>query len=383
MGQPDTAKERELAAALADAIRHGGDIEEALDAGANPYVNPTGITTIVRHREYIPETPLEWAALRGRADLLPRFLEMPGELAEGRPEKLLGMAALGCSMEALEILVEALGDPLDYSHAFAYCIYRGFTQGALYLYDRGALDMCEGWIATSSKFEHFLLRYSHFNGPPTFEASEDFFAYLFSLVRLDAVLNARKVPLSNIEERCCTLAALAKRGMLTAELYQQYAERAILFDRCDLLPFLDSISGFDAIETFSAYPWGKKRSWVIPGMSEDKVDFVSRIMGPEYRFTISSRFLMGKSSVKALVAHSDAEHVLHPDLLVRYLIHTRLTSELYEVADWGFITQENIDEHLAFAQQCENTEAVALLLDYRNSHSGGKDPFEDVSAASL
>lgn len=384
MGLQSTDEQRKLAGELADAIRNAnGKIDALLEAGADPYVNPTGVTTRVRFRELVPETSLEWAALRGQRALVERFLAMPGELDEYRIEKLFGMAALGKSMPVMEYLYGRYSDVLDLSRSFAYCINRGFTDGALFLYERSAFESCASWIEDSSDFNRFLMRYSHYNGPPTFDAGDDFFAYLFPLARIDAILHARKVELANMKMRCFTLAALVKRGMNAGGFYEQYAERAILFDRCDILPFLDSIFGCDALDVFGRYSTHRKSLWVSPGMSADKVEFVSRIMGPDYRFSIGPNFLMGVSSVKALVAHSDAEHVRHPALLVRYLIDTGQGDTLAEVLDWGGITQENIDEHLQFARERGNTRIVAMLMDYRNEHFDGEDPFDALSASVL
>lgn len=379
-----TEEQRKLAAELTDAIRYSrDDIDALLDAGADPYVNPTGITTRVRFRVLVPETALEWAAIRDRPELVERFLLMPGEIDDYRIEKLFGMAALGKSLSTLALLYERYGESLDLSRAFAYCINRGYTEGAVFLFERGAFDMCTDWIASSSEFDRFLMRYSQLNGPPSFDAGDDFFAYLFPLARIDAILHSRKVELANMKTRCFTLAELVKRGMKSDEFYCQYAERAILFDRCDVLPFLDSIFGCDALEVFGQYPMSRKGLWITRGMSPDKVEFVSKIMGPDYRFTISAGFLMGISSVKALIAHSDAEHVRHPALLVRYLIHMGLADTLAEVIDWGGVTEENFDEHLQFAQELGNTKIIAILMEYRNEHLSEPDPFDALSAQDL
>ena len=384
MNAKPTSEQLDSAKALVEAIRYSGDgIDSLLAHGADPYINVFGITTRVRMREHLPETALEWAALRNRPELVSRFLDMPGELDAEAQSKLLGIASLGCSIESLEIVYDRYKDTLDMSRAFAYCITRGFKQGALFLYERDAFDMCEDWIERSSRFESFLMPYSHFNGMPRIVTTEDFFAYLFPIPRIEAALQSRDIPPANTEKRFRTLDALSKKGMLTLEIYSQYAERAILFDRCDLLGFLDSISGFDAVEIFKTYPGPRKNLWIVPNMSPDKVEFVAKVLGPEFKFPIAAHFLVGPKSVRALIAHSDAEHTKHPDLLVRYLIQTGLDDCLSDVADWGGITADNIEELLAFAHECENTRAAALLVEYRNAHFGDADPFADLSGELL
>ena len=379
-----TTDQLEYAKALVEAIRFcGDDIDALLARGADPYVNVFGITTHVRMREHIPETALEWAALRDRPELVSRFLDMPGELDEEGQAKLLGIAALGCSMESLEIIHSRFDKTVDTSRAFVYSITRGFKQGALFLYDKGALEKCRDWIEFSSRFESFLMPYSHFNGTPRIDTTGDFFAYLFPIPRIEAALQSRDIAAANTEKRFRTLAALSERGMLTLDIYAQYAERAILFDRCDLLGFLDSISGFDAVEVFRKLPGPRKNLWIVPNMSPSKIEFVAKVLGPEYKFPISAHFLIGGDSVRSLIAHSDAEHTMHPELLVRYLIQTRLDDCLSDVADWGGITEDNIEELLAFAHECENTRAVALLVEYRNEHFGDVDPFAELSGDAL
>ncbi len=374
----------DLAKELAEAIRYSTDgVDSLLERGADPYINVFGITTRVRMREHIPETALEWAALRDRPDLVSRFLDMPGELDAEAQSKLLGIASLGCSMESLEIVYSRFKDTLDMSRAFAYSITRGFKQGALFLFERGAFEKCGEWIDFSSRFESFLMPYSHFNGTPRIDTTGDFFAYLFPIPRIEAALQSRDIPPANTEKRFRTLEALSKRGMLSLEIYSQYAERAILFDRCDLLGFLDSISGFNAVEEFRKLPGPRKSLWIVPNMSPSKIEFVAKVLGPEYKFPIKAHFLIGKDSVRALIAHSDAEHTMHPELLVRYLIQTGLDDCLSNVADWGGITADNIDELLTFAHECENTRAVALLVEYRKTHFGDVDPFAELSGDAL
>lgn len=384
MNAKPTTEQLDLAKQLVEAIRYGNDDADLLlERGADPYINVFGITTQVRMREHIPETAIEWAALRNRPELVARFLDMPGELGADAQAKLLGIASLGCSMKSLEIIYAQYRETLDMSRAFAYSITRGFKQGALFLYDHGAFEECREWIGFSSRFESFLMPYSHFNGTPRIDTTGDFFAYLFPIPRIEAALQSRDIPPANTEKRFRTLEALSKKGMLTLDIYAQYAERAILFDRCDLLGFLDSISGFDAVETFKTFPGPRKNLWIVPNMSPEKVEFVAKVLGPEYKFPLSAHFLIGRDSVRALIAHSDAEHAMHPELLVRYLIQTGLDDCLSDTADWGGITADNIDELLAFAHECENTRAVALLVEYRNAHFSDIDPFAELSADAL
>ena len=374
---------RKLAASLVEAVCHDKDrISALIDAGASPFIKPYRDGAMILYRDRIPESAFDWAIFLGNQELVVKFLEDAPELSSMQATKALEMAAFSQSMPILEHIYEKFSGQVDMAHAFAYAINQAFTDGAVFLFEHGALEDARRWVELALQFNNFKMFYILMSERPAFDTGDDFYSFIFDMPGIDSVLSSRGKTPANSYMRQETIAALADAGMFTEEVYREYALRALVFDECPLLAFLDDKTGFSFTEVFSSENQDFIELWIRPGMSKRKIEIIASMMPDDFRFPITPRYLIDPTSVKALVPYSSKQTCEYPEHLAEYLVLNNCAAELSLVADWGGITKDNIDYLLDIAQKHFYTQVIAFLIEYREKHFAD-NPFEALDIDAL
>ena len=363
---------RKLASKLIECVKKEQEtcIDLLLEAGASPYIKPYSDGKAILFQERVPRTALDHALFRGYESLAKRLIEIKPEEEPTLEElsKHIEMAAFSGDIDTLRFALETFGDGASLAHAFAYAINQGFGSGALLLYLNGAMEHALAWYGLAHKFRAFMLNYINMSSRPQFDTGDDFYSFIFAMPGIDALIKEEGCTPATDAMRQDALRILADAGFLTLDTYRELAHRAIIFDECALLAFLDEISGQTFTEVFSDQTQEQLVAWIRPRMSRDKVEIIASMLPPGFSFPFDPRYLTSPADVSAVLPHVTAATCEHPDALVEYCVKMGLNDELAMCIDWGGVTEDNVDALIKEGQKRFQTNAVAQLMDYKRKH---------------
>ena len=376
-----------LNAQLADAVLADAapsELEALLARGASPTMRPFRNKAERDANNQVADCALDCALLRGSAQAVELFLQH-GALAESHENasRGLGLAALGGNVACLQLVVDSYSSHIDASWAFAYAVNQGFTAGAQYLYEHGALQDAAAWMGESAHYGTFKNTYNFMRGRYRYGMEKDFFAYFFDVPLLNAMVKARGMEPAGSERRWSTITELAGAGRLGKIVLRECAQRAFLFDLCEDYERFCELGGIEDAEVFGTPPASVTNYWVYPDMSPEKVELVARLMPPDYRFPLTFAFLPHLETLRAVIAHASAQSCACAPQLAECLVQNGLTEELAATADWGGIDAGNIDALIALANEHHRTQTAAFLVTYRKEHFAGSPVDDLLSGASM